>query len=597
MRVGGGCTWGEVDAATNPHGLATPSGIIATTGVGGLTLGGGLGHLTRKCGLAIDNLLEAEMVLASGERVRANADEHSDLYWAIRGGGGNFGVVTSFLFRLHEVDTVIAGPTFWPVEAGVEVLSAYREFLPGAPRELNGFYMNGAVPPAPPFPEELHGRTVCGVVWCHTGSEEEAAAAMAPFLDALPEPLMHGVQPMPHPALQGAFDGLYPAGDQWYWRADFVKEIPDEAVALHAKFGAELPTIKSTMHLYPIDGAAHDVGPSDTRLGVPRRPLGRRLRRRRPGPGERRRDPRLERRLPGGAAPVLGRRRLREHDDGGGPGAGPRELRRTTTTGSPAIKAEYDPDNTFRINQNIEPALIVRRSRGRRRRRWSRVRAGFSVAARPAQISTAPPSSSALGRSPSSSAALAMPNTGTSSANGVTAAAVWRFSSEIHAAKPNSPLTSATNSSAATPATSTPASAAPISAWPSNANERPSSGSGATRLAQTSSASASGGCAIRVSVLLTPQAAAAPTTSTNGRIGALAARSIPITASPANAIAAPATCSRRGRSPSTTAAIAIVKITCSWSSSEESPTGSPWSRLTNSSPNLTTPSAAPIPST
>jgi FAD/FMN-containing dehydrogenase len=262
-RVGGGSTWGDVDRATNEHGLATPSGIISTTGVGGLTLGGGLGHLTRRFGLAIDNLLEAEMVLASGERVRASADEHPDLYWAIRGGGGNFGVVTSFLFRLHELDTVVAGPTFWPVESAAEVLSAYREFMPGAPRDLNGFFAFATVPPAPPFPEELHMRKVCGVVWCWTGAEEDAAAAMAPLLDALPEPLMHGPAPMPHPDLQSAFDELYPKGDQWYWRADFVKEIPDEAVELHAKFGAELPTWKSTMHLYPIDGAAHDADASD----------------------------------------------------------------------------------------------------------------------------------------------------------------------------------------------------------------------------------------------------------------------------------------------------------------------------------------------
>src|SRR5947209_1873408 len=122
VRVGGGCVWGEVDAATGEHGLATPSGIISTTGVGGLTLNGGLGHLTRKCGLAIDNLLEAEVVLATGEKVRASADEHPDLYWALRGGGGNFGVVTSFLFRLHEVGTVIGGPTFWPAEQSAEVL-------------------------------------------------------------------------------------------------------------------------------------------------------------------------------------------------------------------------------------------------------------------------------------------------------------------------------------------------------------------------------------------------------------------------------------------------------------------------------------------
>jgi FAD binding domain-containing protein/berberine-like enzyme len=267
VRVGGGCTWGEVDRATNEHGLATPSGIISTTGVGGLTLGGGLGHLTRKYGLAIDNLLEAELVLPSGERVRASADEHPDLYWAIRGGGGNFGVVTSFLFQLHEVDTIFGGPTFWPVESAAEVLSVYREFLPSAPRELNGFFAFTTVPPAPPFPEELHLRKVCGVVWCYAGAEEEAAGAMAPLLEALPEPLLHGVHSMPYPALQSAFDGLYPPGDQWYWRADFVTEIPDAAVRLHAKFGAEMPTLKSTMHLYPIDGAPHDVGTSDTAWG------------------------------------------------------------------------------------------------------------------------------------------------------------------------------------------------------------------------------------------------------------------------------------------------------------------------------------------
>jgi hypothetical protein len=267
VRVGGGCTWAEVDTATNKHGLATPSGIIGTTGVGGLTLGGGIGHLTRKCGLTIDNLLEADLVLASGERVRASADEHPDLYWAIRGGGGNFGVVTSFLFRLHEIGTVVGGPTFWPSEMGAEILSVYREFLPSAPRELNGFFAFHTVPPGPPFPEEIHMRNVCGIVWCCVAGEDEAASMMAPLLDAVPEPLMHGVAPMPHPVLQSAFDGLYPPGDQWYWRADFVKEIPDEAVEIHARFGAEMPTWKSTMHMYPIDGAAHDVASSDTAWG------------------------------------------------------------------------------------------------------------------------------------------------------------------------------------------------------------------------------------------------------------------------------------------------------------------------------------------
>jgi hypothetical protein len=264
VRVGGGCTWGEVDRATGNAGMATPSGIISTTGVGGLTLGGGLGHLTRAFGLSIDNLLEADVVLASGERVRASADENPDLFWALRGGGGNFGVVTAFTFRLHPVGTIVAGPTFWPVEDGAEVLLAYSEFIRQAPRELNGFFLFTTVPPAPPFPEELWLRKISGVVWCWLGEEADAPAAMAPLLDALPEPLMHGVGPMRHADLQSMFDGLYPAGDQWYWRADFVKEIPQTAAEIHARFGAQMPTMQSTMHLYPIDGAAHDVDSSDT---------------------------------------------------------------------------------------------------------------------------------------------------------------------------------------------------------------------------------------------------------------------------------------------------------------------------------------------
>jgi len=354
VRVGGGCLWGEVDTATNEHGLATPSGIIATTGVGGLTLGGGLGHLTRKCGLAIDNLLEAEVVLANGQRVIASADENPDLYWALRGGGGNFGVVTTFVFRLHEVDTVIAGPTFWPVEQGAEVLTAYRDFLPKAPRELNGFFLFGSVPPGPPFPEEIHLRKVCGVVWCHTGTEEEAAAAMAPLLDVLPEPLLHGPAPMPHPAIQSAFDGVYPAGDQWYWRADFVKEIPDEAVEIHAKFGAEMPTWKSTMHLYPIDGAAHDVGPSDTPwsyrdatwgavfAGVDSDPANVDAIRRWSIDYQEALHPYSA----GGAYVNMmmeeGQERVRASY-------------RDNYDRLAEIKAKYDPDNAFRVNQNIQP--------------------------------------------------------------------------------------------------------------------------------------------------------------------------------------------------------------------------------------------------
>ena len=355
VRVGGGCTWGEVDAATNEHGLATPSGIISTTGVGGLTLGGGLGHLTRKCGLAIDNLLEAEVVLANGEQVRANADENPDLYWALRGGGGNFGVVTSFLFRLHDVGTVIAGPTFWPVESGAEVLRAYRDFLPNAPRELNGFFLFGSVPPGPPFPEELHLRKVCGVVWCYAGADEEAAAAaMAPLLDALPEPLLHGPAPMPHPAIQGAFDAVYPAGDQWYWRADFVNDIPDEAIEIHAKFGPEMPTWKCTMHLYPIDGAAHDVGSADTAWSYRDAKYGAVFAGVDPDPANvdaiRRWSVDYQEALhPYSAGGAYVNMMMDEGQERVRASYGDNYDRLAQ------IKAKYDPDNTFRVNQNIQP--------------------------------------------------------------------------------------------------------------------------------------------------------------------------------------------------------------------------------------------------
>lgn len=355
VRVGGGCTWGEVDRATGEHGLATPSGIISTTGVGGLTLGGGLGHLTRKYGLTIDNLLEAEIVLANGEVVRASAGEHPDLFWAIRGGGGNFGVVTSFLFLLHEVGTIFGGPTFWPVEDGAQVLSVYREFMPSAPRELNGFFAFHTVPPAPPFPEDIHLREVCGVVWCYLGAEQDAHEAMAPLLDSLPAPLMHGAHSMPHAMLQGAFDGLYSPGDQWYWRADFVTEIPDDAVRLHARFAAQLPSMKSTMHLYPIDGAAHDVAADDTAWSYRDANWGSVFAGVDPDPANREPIRRwsidyqeaLHPYSAGGAYVNMmmdeGQERIRASYRG--------NYERLAR-----VKRSYDPDNVFRINQNISPS-------------------------------------------------------------------------------------------------------------------------------------------------------------------------------------------------------------------------------------------------
>ena len=244
MRVGGGCVWGEVDAATGPHNLAVPTGIISSTGVGGLTLGGGHGYLSRRHGLTIDNLLSAEMVLADGSQVTASADENPDLFWAIRGGGGNFGVVTEFTFQRapardgrRRADVLGdrgrgRAPRGLPRVAAVR--AAQRDGVLQLPHDPAG---------AEAFPEELHLRKVCGVVWCIDASDEEAEEAMAPML-SVAEPLLHGVRRMPIAALNSAFDGLYGPGDQWYWRGAFLREIPDEAIALNREWNERMPGVQ-----------------------------------------------------------------------------------------------------------------------------------------------------------------------------------------------------------------------------------------------------------------------------------------------------------------------------------------------------------------
>ncbi|MCF8368724.1 MAG: FAD-dependent oxidoreductase [Bacteroidales bacterium] len=261
IRVGGGCQWGDVDHAGHSSGLAVPTGIISTTGVGGLTLGGGLGYLTLKHGLTIDNLISAEMVLADGTKVTASADENKDLYWGIRGGGGNFGIVTSFLFKAHPVHTIYGGPTLWSIDKTEEIMKWYRDFILRAPKELYGFFALLTVP-GPPFPEAIHGKKMCGIIWSYTGPMEKAKEAFKPILAMKPD--FEHVGEMPHPTLNSMFDQFYPSGLQWYWRADFIDEIPNEAVSLHAKFGQAMPTPHSTMHLYPIFGEAHNVGDHDT---------------------------------------------------------------------------------------------------------------------------------------------------------------------------------------------------------------------------------------------------------------------------------------------------------------------------------------------
>jgi FAD/FMN-containing dehydrogenase len=263
--AGGGATLGDLDHATHAFGFATPSGILSTTGVGGLTLGGGQGYLTRKLGLTIDNLVSADVVLADGSFVRANDGEHADLYWALRGGSGNFGVVTSFAYRLHDLSTVVAGPMLWPLDRAVDVMRFYRDFVPEAPENLTGIFAFVTVPPGPPFPEELHLQKMAGVVWCWAGAAAEADAALAPVRAV--SPALDGVAEVPYPALQAAFDPLYPAGLQNYWRGHLFDRLSDEAIERHVEGAMKLPTPLSGVLVYPLDGAAARVGPA-TRPGA-----------------------------------------------------------------------------------------------------------------------------------------------------------------------------------------------------------------------------------------------------------------------------------------------------------------------------------------
>lgn len=261
VRAEAGCTQADLNHAAHSFGLAVPVGIISTTGIAGLTLGGGTGYLIRKYGLALDNLLEADLVLADSRFVTASAKENPDLFWAIRGGGGNFGIVTSFLFRGCPVDQAFAGPMLWEMDHARELLQWYREVA--LPEELYGFFAFLKVPPGPPFPEELHRKTMCGIVWAYCGPLDKAQEAFRPvrnFRAAKFE--LTGA--MPYTALQSMFDAIYPPGDQWYWRGDFVARIPDEAIDQHLKFAEQLPTLKSTMHLYPVDGAVSRMDRHET---------------------------------------------------------------------------------------------------------------------------------------------------------------------------------------------------------------------------------------------------------------------------------------------------------------------------------------------
>jgi FAD/FMN-containing dehydrogenase len=267
VRVAPGCTTGDVDHGTQAFGQAVPFGIISTTGVAGLTLSGGHGYLSRQYGLAVDSLLEADVVLADGRFVTASETENADLLWALRGGGGNFGVVTSFLFRTHPVSMVYGGPIAFDLADAPTVMKWFREFQPSAPDEFCIFLGLHTVPPADPFPKEHWSKKMCMLVVSHNGPLPEGEKVVNAVRAALPKPIIDWAQPMPYTVIQALFDPLLPKGLQWYWKGDFVKELPDAAIDAHVSHAAKFPSVLSAMHLYPVDGAVHRQTKDSTAWG------------------------------------------------------------------------------------------------------------------------------------------------------------------------------------------------------------------------------------------------------------------------------------------------------------------------------------------
>lgn len=353
VRVEGGCTWGDVDHATHPFGLAVPTGFISSTGVGGLTLGGGLGYLTRRYGLTIDNLLGVDMVLADGRFVTANVEENSDLFWAVRGGGGNFGVVTSFLFKGQPVSIVYGGPIFWPMEQAVKVMRFWRDLILTGSEELNGWFGFHTVPPVDMFPQEHHLKKMAVITWCYTGAIDQAEQVFEPIRSIVP-PAMDFAGPIPFPALQNMFDGLYPPGLQWYWNADFFTQLNDEVIERHVQHGTQLPTVHSTMHLYPINGAAQRVGKNETAWSYREANFAQVIVGVDPDPGNNERMIKWAKEYwqamhPFSAGGAYVNMMMDEGEE---------RVKAAYRDNYPRlanIKAKYDPHNLFRVNQNIKP--------------------------------------------------------------------------------------------------------------------------------------------------------------------------------------------------------------------------------------------------
>jgi FAD/FMN-containing dehydrogenase len=353
-RAEGGATWGDFNAATYPFGLATTGGIISTTGVGGLTLGGGIGYLSRGLGLSCDNLISADVVTADGTFHVASEKDNADLYWAIRGGGGNFGAVTSYEFRVHPVKDIYGGPMFFEMDRAGDVLRFYREFIVDAPEQLGAFPAFQIAPPLPFIPEDRHGEPFIAIVACWAGPLEEGEKALQPFHDIAPVVAEH-VGPMPYPALNSAFDGLVPPGLQHYWKANFVGELTDEAIEAHLVHGPKVPVVNSTVHIYPINGACHRVANDATAFAYRDATFATVIAGMWPEPADNEANTAWVRDYYDATSP---------HSEGGGyvnfmaedDQGRIRDNYRGNYDRLAAIKREYDPDNMFRFNQNIVPS-------------------------------------------------------------------------------------------------------------------------------------------------------------------------------------------------------------------------------------------------
>jgi FAD/FMN-containing dehydrogenase len=352
-RAEGGATFGVFNDATHEHGLATTGGIISTTGIGGLTLGGGIGYLARGFGLACDNLVAAEVVTADARRLTASESENEDLFWALRGGGGNFGVVTAFEYRLHPVEQVYGGPILYELDDAATVLEFYRDYIKEAPRELGGFPAWQIAPPLPFIPEDRHGEPFLIFVACWAGPVDQGEAALAPFREAAPV-VAEMVGAMPYPAINSAFDALVPAGLQHYWKANFVKELTDEAIAAHLEHGPNVPAVNSTVHIYPIDGAVQDVSSDATAFAYRDANFATVIAGMWPDPADNDANIAWVRGFYEATAPLS--------EEGGYinfMAADDQDRIRVNYRGNydrlVEIKRKYDPDNILRVNQNIQP--------------------------------------------------------------------------------------------------------------------------------------------------------------------------------------------------------------------------------------------------